>query len=69
MKSTSNKLYLQTKAIFKKSIAMALIEKGHTLLNVKPQYQNTNHYVYIFERTESFLKDFLEIVSSEKAVS
>lgn len=48
---------MKTKRIFKKSLAMQLISKGHEITKVEPHNRIKGHLVYSFILTDDFLGD------------
>lgn len=52
---------MKVKKIFKKSIAMYLIRKGHDLKDIELNLKNNRFKVFIFMETPELLKDLTEM--------
>ena len=52
---------MSKKRIFKRSLAIELIERGHKLLNVEENKNNPNYLVYTFESTINLHEDMFKI--------
>ena len=48
--------------VYKMKLAMALMEKGHKPLSTMPNPKNSQLMCWVFQKTDSFLKDFEELV-------
>lgn len=49
------------KKIFKKSVAMCLIRRGHDLKDIESNLKDNRFKVFLFEETQELLKDLTEI--------
>ncbi|QXE20028.1 DUF5659 domain-containing protein [Clostridium sp. 001] len=49
------------KKIFKKSVAMCLIRRGHDLKDTETNLKNNRFKVFLFEENQELLKDLTEI--------
>lgn len=43
--------------VFKKSLAMELLKKGHNLVDLEPNFNHKNFVVYVFEDTSKLRSD------------
>lgn len=51
------------KNIYKKSLAMALVRRGHDIEHTMRNWNNPKYQVYVFKDTPELIKDLLEISS------
>lgn len=49
------------KNIYKKSLAMELIKRGHNFLHSMRNRDNGKYQVYVFEETPELIRDMLDI--------
>lgn len=53
-----------TKRIFKKALAMKLIERGHELVKVEPNSQIKGFFVYTFVYSDRIIEDIWALTSN-----
>lgn len=53
---------MKTKMVFKLSVAMALKEKGHEILDKIPNRNNPKLQVFIFKETDEFIRDLKGLI-------
>jgi len=52
---------MNCKVIIKPPIARTLLHKGNQIIDIKPNKNNQNETVFVFEDTEKFRKDLTAI--------
>ena len=51
------------KYIFKESLAQKLCNSNHAIVYIRKNHKDKNKYVFLFEETEKFIKDFTALSS------
>ncbi|MGE7903438.1 hypothetical protein ACQKNS_03440 [Peribacillus sp. NPDC094092] len=54
------------KNIYKKSLAIELIKRGHDLHHTMPNRNNRKYQVFVFPHTDELIKDLLELTKREE---
>lgn len=54
---------MQTKRIFKKSLAQKLSDRGNKLIKIEKNKYNPNYKVYIFESTFQLIEDVFTLTN------
>lgn len=60
--STQNEDYF---IVYKMNLAMAMIKKGHKVFTTMPNPQRPQLTAWVFEKDETFDKDFKELLGKE----
>lgn len=58
---------MDIKNIYKKTLAMELIKKGHNFQFSKRNPKNRKYQIYAFEATEQLIRDMVEVNNNEDA--
>ena len=53
------------KNIYKKSLAIELIKRGHDFSHSMRNRNNPKYQVYVFKTTEQLIKDMVEVTKNE----
>ena len=48
----------KVKHIFNEALAKNLSNNGYRIISIRKDYKNKERFVFIFEETESFIKEF-----------
>ena len=57
---------IRYKGVFKKSVALKLIEEGFRVLDAKVNKESPTHVIFYFEDTKDFREEFTRISFEEK---
>lgn len=57
---------METKLIFNASVARYLLKKGNAIVDIKPNKNDPCKTVFVFEKTEKFIKDFVGFSSHKE---
>jgi hypothetical protein len=57
---------MKLKNIYKKSLAMALIRRGHDLQHTMRNRANEKYQIFVFEQTAQLTKDLLDITGQDR---
>ncbi|MEI2471923.1 hypothetical protein ACIQX3_00130 [Peribacillus frigoritolerans] len=49
------------KNIYKKSLAMELVRRGHDIHHTMPNRNNKKYQIFVFPHTDELIKDMLEL--------